>query len=420
MRANRWLVAGLVLCLVSAGCLQAAPNPTPSLQNDTDASGSQPAPASPSPSSPPSSSDSHGDPSDSSSSNLSQTGNGTENNADPSPKATFDPVVHVNASYARIMVDKAFTVQRVVVQDPADRSMVLEPNKTGSVLVGHLDPSTPYTVAMKAVGPGDMNQTRMFKASFTTNPPDRSWPSVGNASTIQPGNRAEFGDSGCTLNAVVRGPLNETLYMLTAGHCTAPGETASVDGEEFGVVVDNGANATGGEYAYDAGDWALIRVYDEARDRIHPAVRYWGGPVGVTGKVDVDFGDAVCWFGHGVYVSEVSPHRCGNLTNFQDPDATDNETFRFRGVVTDGDSGAPVIHYKTGTLVGIISAQGGGSTLCDSLFEIREDAGVDVSLATGAWDPPAKDWFPPYEEPIPVWGDDIKPGGPCEAETWRG
>lgn len=103
----------------------------------------------------------------------------------------------------------------------------------------------------------------------------------------------------CSTNFVFNSPDNRSLYIGTASHCVTPyevGDTVPLaDGRANGTLaycsygtIDGSTGCpdlTNGTEESHPNDFALIRIHDEDRGKVHPAVLRLGGPTGLAGQV---------------------------------------------------------------------------------------------------------------------------------------
>ena len=207
------------------------------------------------------------------------------------------------------------------------------------------------------------------------------------SSPIRPGSSLGY----CTFNYIfyevvyatpeVPNPVPDA-FIGTAGHCTdEPGERVTLEGlGEIGTVV------------YDSDvvdsdvDFSLIQLDAERVAQTNPQMRGFEGPKGVAMPATLALGDRVDVYGYGILVGEreETRPRWGLLTDW-----TEKEYVADMPAVN-GDSGAPLLHDKTGNALGIISRYGidqvppstdVGPLVAWALAEVRA-AGFDVVLAT--------------------------------------
>jgi hypothetical protein len=120
--------------------------------------------------------------------------------------------------------------------------------------------------------------------------PAAEWPALADA-PLRPGVQIVSPTGQCTSNFVFTSVDNRSVYFGLAAHC--------VDGLDMGtpMEIDNG-RATGtlaysswatmdeveeaDAMAREYNDFALVRVDDEHRALVHPAMRHFGGPVALA------------------------------------------------------------------------------------------------------------------------------------------
>lgn len=246
------------------------------------------------------------------------------------------------------------------------------------------------------------------------------WPPADEAD-IRPGVNVA---GGCTSSFLFRSPDNETLYLGTQGHCLPESEVGDPVQIEFGAYT-----GTLAYLAYDAyvpgKDFALVRLHDDYREEVHPAVLYWGGPTGLAR--DVDPGDVVETFGNSPY-REPLWYVAGQDPPFPPPG---NALDPRRGVVVNrtenvtsayyapsgflGDSGSPVMTRDgraVGSLIGLSYAGTNAATNLGPRLEEARSSGMDVELVTWrSFDPVL-----PHVTDDPGTGP-ARPGGGARYET---
>lgn len=207
------------------------------------------------------------------------------------------------------------------------------------------------------------------------------------SSPIRPGSSM----GGCTYNYIfyelayptpeVPNPVPD-VFIGTAGHCTDDlGERTSLPGlGQIGTVVYD-SDVVDSEV-----DFSLIQLDPERVAETNPQMRGFDGPRGVATPASFALGDRVDVYGYGLVVGsrEETRPRWGVLTDW-----TETEYVADMPAVN-GDSGAPLLHDKTGNALGIISRYGIGQVppstdvgplVTWALQEVRA-AGFDVVLAT--------------------------------------
>jgi trypsin-like peptidase len=187
---------------------------------------------------------------------------------------------------------------------------------------------------------------------------------------IRPGAYVLINDiTGCTLNFVFRGtsydeegrPIDEGLFIGTAGHCVLPDE-----GDEqtwapgTGPVAKDASGQRFGEAAYGVlkdptqgesmnVDFALFRIDDNREAEVNPAVCHFGGPTGTS--ITWDRGDIVHHFGYGLVYGNTVQARSGVV----DYPQGEGSAIIFNGAVLFGDSGSPLIE-SDGDALGVVTA----------------------------------------------------------------
>lgn len=252
-------------------------------------------------------------------------------------------------------------------------------SESGSILVPFLEPSSEYNLTLSG----------QSWVSFRTPPSARGFQPIGTA-LIHPGMNFVTDSSSCTLAFLARGPMNDTLFALTAGHCFGTGDLSNAGkaripgtNEVFGHVVAGQS---------DAGhDWALIALEPGFVEKATPVIPGLGSPTGAS-QGPYKFGEEVCHVGHGDVVGAVNP-RCGAIWAVY---AAGH--FAFLGEAYHGDSGSPVIEADTGAAIGVLvagfySPVGDVAayhicTILDALF----DSGFPLRILTGTPETPPFEW----------------------------
>jgi len=167
---------------------------------------------------------------------------------------------------------------------------------------------------------------------------------------VQPGAPIGWGTNAkCTQGFVFRDAAGN-WYGSTAGHCVALNERViSIPaGTWFGTVV----------FENDDWDFALFRVDADKTSWINPAVRQWGGPTGIATATDTLQEDAVAFYGYPAGFGDDYPlgveqqnYAQGRLGLFH---AFAGGQVKFTAPATPGDSGAPLLAYKSGKAVGML------------------------------------------------------------------
>lgn len=163
---------------------------------------------------------------------------------------------------------------------------------------------------------------------------------------IQPGAQVATPRGTCTLNFVFR-EANGTTYIGTAGHCGREGQVARTlhPNREIGPIVFSEERPAPGI------DFALIRIDPARYGEVEPAMRLFGGPVGLTNPRRTEPGDLLAISGYGVGAGsfEATRHRFGSLLG------DDENQYLANMAAVPGDSGGPVLHFRTGEALGVIS-----------------------------------------------------------------
>lgn len=244
---------------------------------------------------------------------------------------------------------------------------------------------------------------------------DPGWPDPSEA-TIRPG--VTVGGQLCTANFVFSSPRNASLYIGTASHCFKLGPSRL--GEE--VPVARGA-LTGtlaycswgaqehlracpdqrfGEPGY-RDDFALVRVPDEHRDEVHPAMLVWGGPTGLAEPPEP--GSTLYAYGNSGIRDQYQGANAGDARRGVVTHSNETVTVgHFTTPPAPGDSGSPVLAEDGNALGSLNTLSGRGDTppggggvanLDRSLGLFEERTGRQVELAT----------WPLFETPEPVVQD---------------
>jgi hypothetical protein len=246
------------------------------------------------------------------------------------------------------------------------------------------------------------------------------WPPIEDA-LIRPGVQIQMeggapdGNGGfCTTNFVFTDDAGE-VYIGTAAHCAATATGLSVrlqsdpdfltrtPGPIIGTVHYSAywyENITAepcfvvhycpqGDGNHD-NDFALIRINEEYRDKVHPAVLHFGGPTGLAPLDEIAAGDTVWTYGNSPLRPGPSPldAREGTITAIHSPWSID-ACVMTAGV--SGDSGSNVLlddGRALGVLVTMEPAPGcgvqNGITVLETALAYAEEQGYPVQLAT--WD----------------------------------
>ncbi len=212
---------------------------------------------------------------------------------------------------------------------------------------------------------------------------------------IQPGGIHESAGSYCTFNFAFESHANDSKFIGTAGHCVAMGDRVVVpEIGEIGTVVYHSSNASLPDDAER--DFALIEIDDDKHGLLDPALRRWGGPVGV--ETEFTPGTPVLHYGNGLLLSSTEPTRSreGHLEwvyGKNAPSALDNPDYAnwylANVPVINQDSGSALMS-ATGHAIGVaatpmflLGSPGyiGGPTF-EQILEDLDYAGWDVTLMT--------------------------------------
>lgn len=251
----------------------------------------------------------------------------------------------------------------------------------------------------------DANETDDDAANETTYPP---WPSPAEAS-IRPGVRV-FSEGQCTSNFLFRTPDNATLMLGVAAHCVASEPLGATSGCDDGVeplqpgaqVGIEGADNPG-HVVYSAwwtmqqmenpsedaclfNDFALVAVNASDRAQVNPAVEGLGGPTGLAGADEIQFGDRVQWHGS----TGATPETAATSRHEGVVAGSGNWSFQTYSVLPGvfGDSGSGIM-LEDGRAAGVLSTVNflppgaNGITKLDLALEYaREHADLEVELVT--------------------------------------
>lgn len=253
-------------------------------------------------------------------------------------------------------------------------------------------------------------------------PIDPGWPALEDA-IVRPGSKLfeplklePLGPKGgrtCTANFLFSTPDNRTLYIGTASHCVGHLRVGDEIGVAHGRVTGTVVYCSFGAIAHTTqclntpqaslegsewNDFALIRIPDDARDLVHPAVEFWGGPPGFAPS-DHERGDLALTYGNSDLRDADQDDASGPL----DPRegvvwaSEDPTTYvKFAGDVVSGDSGSPALD-RQGRAMGVVVNLSASDT-----------GAVPDPLVTGV----------PHLEPMVAWMEantDLE----VELKTWR-
>ncbi len=131
------------------------------------------------------------------------------------------------------------------------------------------------------------------------------WPDIASA-TIRPGVQVAAGGSQCTSNFVFRTPDNATLYLGLAAHCVDTikiGDPVTIGGQHGTLAysswkAQNLTDCDGGASAGCVNDFSLIELKPGDRNKIHPAMLHFGGPVALRDAAELRLGDKLLSYGN--------------------------------------------------------------------------------------------------------------------------
>lgn len=281
----------------------------------------------------------------------------------------------------------------------------------------HANTTHQFTVRLED---GDGGLLAEVHGTFRTEPVPYAWADPEKA-VVRPGAQLSGGNGsqswGCTVGFILTDASNSTVYALTAGHCLRWAEEVVHDvnlrfvppywqpnWDLDDVLPWTPYNATyGGVVEYweawnqndrpDEFDWGLVRIHPNLRARVSPSMVHWTGPTGVAAPGTVEAGADVCYFGQAGASPPPMRDRCGHFVA-EDVTLTGPREGWYTmqaPVGWDGDSGSPVLDYRTGGALGIITHGAGsvfwGPTL-DAILDRAALAGYDLRLATAPYDPP--------------------------------
>lgn len=177
-------------------------------------------------------------------------------------------------------------------------------------------------------------------------------------SPIQPGAFVATPVGGCTMNFIFQDKKGK-LYVGTAGHCFEKvGDRARAEpnpGSALSTLdrLFDFGSAVFIEFDEDnpSIDFALIRIDRDHYNKVNPAMRFWGGPTGVTSAPETRAGDLLLAYGYGLGF-DVTPVTRPRTRVLVDDDATH---YTSQSASMFGDSGSPITHRATGKALGIDS-----------------------------------------------------------------
>jgi V8-like Glu-specific endopeptidase len=245
-------------------------------------------------------------------------------------------------------------------------------------------------------------------------PDDPSWGDPEDA-TIRPG--APLRGDVCTTGFVLTDETTGDVLVATAAHCIQDldvGDDVGLARGTNGTLVYDGwttleeADADG-PCAYKwAQDLALVRVADEHRDEVHPAVLGWGGPSDLR---------ETARSGEQVFVHGASDDREDRADSLEGVSLGNGRCLTEAVVpgVTTGDSGAPVLASDVGALGVYARAPGFAAVtnLHQAVAFAEEHADLDLELETWTRSregllqdprdgPSAPPWTPDADPAVPV------------------
>lgn len=243
---------------------------------------------------------------------------------------------------------------------------------------------------------------------------DPGWPAVEDA-TLRPGVKD---GQGCTVNFLFATPDNATFYAGSAAHCWKLDEIGDPVRPEWGGIGWTNVNATLAYCSWGAqenlltcpaktwgedegwrNDFALLRIADEDRSKVHPATRVWGGPTGLASPPEP--GSEVRTYGNSGFRDLDQGVNSGDSRSgivLQRDNATTYARFATPGIR--GDSGGPVL-TSDGGAIGVNSFRGlnrdafpgraglGIANIPYALAQFEEHTGLSLELVTWpTFDPP--------------------------------
>jgi hypothetical protein len=218
------------------------------------------------------------------------------------------------------------------------------------------------------------------------------WPTLTDA-VVRPGVGVVSESGSCTSNFVFRSGDNSTLYLGLAAHCltnSGPGERVTIAGDVQGEVaydswytMDNMEGDAG--VSRDTNDFALIEIPNDSRYLVHPAIRHYGGPVGLSDGAQE--GQRVLTYGNTPLRQGLEPSntREGYVVE-------SSQWYTTMYILTPGlpgDSGSAVLDSR-GEALGVLihlgvlpfPASNGAVNLKPALEFAKEHGGVEVELVT--------------------------------------
>lgn len=215
----------------------------------------------------------------------------------------------------------------------------------------------------------------MGTASAGTAPPPSipKWADFG-TSSIHPGINTTTKDAVCTSNFVFYDAQHHA-YIGQAAHCSGtggPNETNGCNSKSLplGTSVLLGDSKVSGTLVYNSwltmqklgektedvcanNDFALVRIPDDALNKVNPSIPLFGGPTGLR-ETPVNGGESVLSYGNSPLrggISYLSPKQGVSLGT--DPDGWEHTVYTFSPGVP-GDSGSGFIDSE-GKAFGVLS-----------------------------------------------------------------
>lgn len=234
---------------------------------------------------------------------------------------------------------------------------------------------------------------------------DPGWPAHEDA-TLRPGDND---GTGCTVNFLFATPDNATLYAGSAAHCWTHDQIGDPVRPEWNGIGWTTVNATlaycswGAQeglltcpmkrFGEDEGyrdDFALLRIADRDRAKVHPATLVWGGPTGLASPPEP--GNEVRTYGNTQLRDPLLHVNSGDSRSGLVIESNSTTTYaRFANPVIRGDSGGPVL-TPDGGAVGVNSFRAithdafpgragiGVANLPHALAQFEENTGRSLEL----------------------------------------
>lgn len=241
------------------------------------------------------------------------------------------------------------------------------------------------------------------------------WATLESA-TIRPGVQMHSPSGQCTSNFVFTSPDNRTVYLGFAAHCVGEGAPTDTDGcDPVTKPMALGTNVTivgasrPARLAYTSwgtmqgikeanpdicayNDFAVVALDPADAGRVNPAMRHFGGPVGLASASALAMGDRVLTYGNSSLRPDQSPDEVnwheGYVTEAGAAGGWSTEIYTVTPGVP-GDSGSGVLSadgHALGDLVTIHATphplSNNFSSLDRELAYALQHAGLDLRLAT--------------------------------------